>query len=193
MAKSNLEKTVMKKIEKGLKKALKETAEDVLFEIEEAYEKTIDEFYEDYGPNNGEPWWYKRTHSTYLGSSGYEDLYDSRNFRTVGNDNYRVGINVSSDNIPGNPYKSKWRPEEGGQKRSVDKDWVFRRTFDEGIHGKKVTANLKKNRKYYESAVTSIAPMSPAPKKRMDERFAKINNQSHIDEIFSDKINKMDI
>lgn len=188
MAKSNLERAVMKKVEKGLKKALEETAEDILFEIEKAYEDTVDDFYDDYDPR-----WYKRTHSTYLASSGYDDLYNDKNFHRIGEDDYRVGINVSSGNIPGNPYRSKWRPEEGGQKKQVDKEWVFRRTFDEGIHGKTSTKNLKKNRKYFESTVTSIKPMSPTPKKRMDERFAKISNQDHIDKIFTEKINKMDI
>ena len=113
--------------ENGLKKlfydSAQELAEEVLWEIENAYENAIDMFYADY-----DPLWYYRTYSSYYGSSGSQDLFSSENYNFA-NDIYNVGINVDSSYIPGEPYKAHRR------KNGADKDWVFRRTFLQGIHG----------------------------------------------------------
>lgn len=96
--------------------AAEEMATEVLWEIEHNYESVIDRFYEHY-----DPLYYDRTYSTYLASSGYDNLYSSRNFIFMSNE-YDVGININSKRIPGSPYRA-------------DKDWVFSRTFEKGIHG----------------------------------------------------------
>ena len=96
--------------------AAEEMATEVLWQIEHNYESVIDKFYADY-----DPLYYDRTYSTYLASSGYDNLYSSRNLIFMTN-TYDVGININGRRIPGNPYRA-------------DKDWVFNRTFDKGIHG----------------------------------------------------------
>lgn len=102
-----------KKLEKKFNEAIELFAQDVAMQIEGAYENIIDEFYAEYDPR-----WYDRTYSTYLGSSGYYGLFNN----WENGNGYRAGIEVDSSNIPGDPYRA-------------DKDWVFARTFEKGIHG----------------------------------------------------------
>lgn len=96
--------------------AAEEMATEVLWQIEHNYESVIDKFYKHY-----DPLYYERTYSTYLASSGYDKLFSSRNFIFM-SDGYDVGIDINSRRIPGNPYRA-------------DKNWVFARTFEKGIHG----------------------------------------------------------
>lgn len=111
--------------------AVKELAEEVLFQIEAEYESNIDRFYNDYNPL-----YYDRTYSTYSGSSGGYSLYSPENFKSIG-DGYMVGINIDSSNIPGSPYRA-------------DKDWVFKRTYLKGIHGINVENIVRgTHRKFY--------------------------------------------
>lgn len=111
--------------------AIKEFAEEVLFQIESEYESNIDRFYNDYNPL-----YYDRTYSTYMGSSGGYSLYSPQNFSPI-EGGYSVGINVDSSNIVGNPYRA-------------NKDWVFRRTYIKGIHGINAENIIKnKHRKFF--------------------------------------------
>lgn len=107
----------IKKLERIFNDSLDEFANQILINIEDMYESNITRFYNDY-----DPLYYRRTYSTYEGSSGYEDLFDSENIFRAG-DIITAGIHVDSDYIFGNPYRAK------------NKDWVFRRTFERGIHG----------------------------------------------------------
>lgn len=113
----------------GLKKmfndAVKELSEEVLFQIESAYESNIDRFYNDYNPL-----YYNRTYSTYLASSGYSNLFSPQNINPI-EGGFMVGIGIDSNNISGNPYRA-------------DTDWVFNRTYMKGIHGINAT-NLFSN------------------------------------------------
>lgn len=176
MAKSSLQ-SIQKDIEKRFKSAIKDMADDVAFEIEKAYETVIEEFYNDY-PN---PVSYERTYSTYLGSNAYDDIF-GQGIQQFG-DSYFAGINVSSSNIPGDPYRAY-------------KGWVFERTFYKGIHGinKKDKDRMNKYRgKGYEKdliRVKVIKNMSPTPKSRMDTRFKNITKKSNMDKMFSDALNK---
>ena len=105
---------VMKKdIEKRFSEALEEMAEELTFQIEASYESVIQSFYEDYTPRV-----YERTYSTYEASDRYDDPFGF----TPTSDGYESGIHVGPENIPGQPYHAT-------------KEWVFPRTFEEGIHG----------------------------------------------------------
>ncbi len=109
MAEDSLKDKVNIAIQEGIKKA----SEKIAFDIQGNYEHFIQMFYDDYEPNS-----YNRTLNTFFGSDGTsldKMINDIKN-------GYIVGIAVSSDNIPGDPY-------------SADKDWVFDRTYYEGIHG----------------------------------------------------------
>lgn len=158
-------------------KAVKEFAEEVLYEIETAYENVIDKFYADYTPD-----YYDRTYSTYLGSSGYEDTNNPYNLWNIG-DSWFAGINVSSSNIPGHPYKAY-------------KGWVFDRTFFKGIHGI-ARADLRKINKYrgklYHKEVIKIKTpkaMVPPPKKLLDREFKYITKHQKLDEQFNKIVRK---
>lgn len=105
-------------IEKKYKKDLEEFAAEMSYQVEAAYESVVQSFYDDYGPNNGEPWYYKRTYSTYKFSDHYDDEFAFTPF----GDEYEYGITANTDNVSGNPYRA-------------DKNWVFERTFGQGIHG----------------------------------------------------------
>lgn len=93
--------------------AIENIKEEVGFEIEKHYELYIEGFYKHYE----NPVFYRRTYSTYEASDSYDD-YTSTWVRSKN----RVGIYVSADYIPGNPY-------------SADKEWVFKNTFELGQHG----------------------------------------------------------
>lgn len=113
MAKQDPMEMIKRDLEKKYEKALKRFAEEMTYQVEAAYESVVQSFYDDYTPR-----YYERTYSTYLGSDKYNSPFD---YTPFGNE-YEYGITVSDANIPGNPYRA-------------DKDWVFNRTFDEGIHG----------------------------------------------------------
>lgn len=203
---SGFSKATLRNIKKHFNEVLQEFAEDVAFNIEKAYESVIDMFYADYGPNNGDPWFYDRTYSTYQASSGYDQIFSSNNIQHYGN-SYFSGIGVSSSNIPGDPYKAY-------------KEWVFNRTFYKGIHGissvdvrekneqirqkyKRQRALMRKLKKKHkglkidskmQGLIKNIPKnMNPAPKKVMDRQFKKITKKSNMDVLFREALSHMKI
>ena len=172
-------------IDEMVKKAIKRTAIELSSEIEIAWERVIDEFYEDYTPI-----WYNRTYSTYKASDGYSEIGSGnfvpyiKNIRRNKHGNILVGITVSSDYIPGNPYEA-------------DKDWVFERTFEKGYHGynqheaQKWTSDHSGKDLDNRTWSTSAKVMKPSPSKRMDVQFNKIANQKHITQVFNKEIAKL--
>jgi hypothetical protein len=128
---------------------LENIREEVASQIEEHFELYIERFYDHY-PNPVR--YVPRTEMTYFASDAYDDF--SVSF-AKGPD--RVGIYVSADNIPGNPY---YVPGKYGRRKDgseVDKDWVFENTFELGRHGYPP----------YEG----MTPMSPSPYSLMSEWF----------------------
>ena len=123
---SVIKKKIKDKANKIVNDALENIREEVAFQIESHFELFIDKFYADY-PS---PKRYERTFSTYYASDSYESLSVAL---TKGEN--KVGIYISSDNIPGNPY---YVPGKYGHRRNgdpVDKEWVFENTFELGRHG----------------------------------------------------------
>ena len=188
------ERAILKKY----KDAIRQFAEEVSFQIEKGYEDAIEAFYADYGPNNGEPWVYKRTLSTYSASSSSENPFDPKNIRESG-DYFSPGTIVSSKYIPGNPYRA-------------EKDWVFGRTFYKGIHGINIvtvrrrnstlkqkaeekgiklkdTKGLIKVRSKFSTAdfdPTYPSNMKPAPKILMDRYFRQLTKKKNMDKMLND-------
>lgn len=130
--------------------ALADMAAETTFAIEYAYESVVQSFYDEYGPNNGDPWYYKRTYSTYEASSRADDPFG---YTPIEANVFESGIEVDHENILGNPYRA-------------DKHWVFTRTFNEGIHGffKTEMEGWKKN--YFKRRV-----LSKKKKEKMQKYF----------------------
>lgn len=172
MAKSNIDVNGVDKLPKRLREKFNKEAQriidnsikEILYQTEKKYEEVIQDFYDDYSPHI-----YNRTEATFEASSGYHNLYSSKNIEPI-KGGYKVGINVSSDNIPENPYEA-------------DKDWVFERTFGKGIHGytraelvdfrNKAKAKAQKEGRNFVYPWKFIDgeqdPLKPPPKQRMDE------------------------
>lgn len=146
--KSIIDKKIKKKAEKIVKDTLDNIREELAFQIEEHFELYIDRFYAHYP----EPRRYERTGSTYYASDSYKDFTSA-----LVRDGNRVGIIVSSENIPGNPYyvEGVYGMRKNGE--AVDKEWVFNNTFALGRHGYPP----------YEGKT----PMSPSPLSNMTDWF----------------------
>lgn len=182
----NIEEEIDEELKGKLHKAINLAAVELATEIEIAWERVIDEFYEHYTPV-----WYQRTYSTYKASDGYSEIgsgYFAPYIRKINRDRktnkITVGITVSADNIPGDPYEA-------------NKDWVFERTFEKGYHGYNQheaqgwsSDHMGKNR---DNRVwrTSAKVMKPTPAYNMQVQFNKIANQKHINNVFNKEIAKL--
>lgn len=172
-------KGLSKKINSAMDDALEKIAVEVGYEIEELYESVIEQFYNDYHPRR-----YRRTFSSFLGSDSYALMQDP----VMQDDGYIVGVSVSPNTIPGEPYRAK-------------KDWVFERTFRKGYHGyknieirnwrsKKKNHALIKEKKYFFNRPDDMHVMSPSPEKLMEKGVKKLYkslpkkyNQMFVDEL----------
>ncbi len=109
---------IIREVDEAIGKAAKEAGD----EIQAAFNESVDNFYDSYHPSS-----YNRTLSTYRGSSAARN---HRTHRKLGSMRHECGITVDSSYIGGNPYtknpKHGWDP-------SVD--FIFDRTFFQGIHG----------------------------------------------------------
>lgn len=160
-------------VEKVTADIAKEVKEEIATRIEIQYESVIQAFYDDYEPHS-----YERTFNTFYASSGYRNLYSEKNIHQVANDGdsqiFEIGIHVSSDNIDGNPYRQ-------------NKDLIFERTFEQGIHGITEGDNISSdiNVKVFPN------PMKPSPKTLMDEWFDEFRkDKKTMDNIFLDATKK---
>lgn len=176
---------IEEEIDGMIQKAMKATAIELSSEIEMAWERVIDEFYAHYTPS-----WYDRTYSTYKASDGYSEIGSGnlvpyiKNIKKNKAGDILVGITVSADYIPGNPYRA-------------DTDWVFERTFEKGYHGytqheaqewtSRHSGKDNDNRKW----TTSAKVMKPTPAYNMKVQFNKIANQKHVSEVFNKEIAKL--
>ena len=166
------------------KEATKEIAEEVTVRLEIGYEKCIEEFYKDYR----NPRYYDRTYSTFYASTGFGDMAIWKRCVKKNNRGYISGIIVDSSNITEEPYRA-------------ETEWVFERTFNEGIHGmtpEEVSDAdwLKPNGLtpfyryplFYGGRLWHKKPMSPTPKERMDKKYREMFKQ--LDDITKEKMNE---
>lgn len=186
---NNIGNEILSDVDKKLQLAMRRTAMELSMEIEIAWERVIDEFYNHYIPK-----WYDRTYSTYKASSGYSEIMSGTlmpyRCKKEKDGSYLVGITVSSDNIPDNPYD----PDADGK---PDKDWVFTRTFEKGYHGynqheaRDWTTRHKGKNSDNRVWTTQARVMKPTPAARMDAAFRKISNQKHVTDVFNKEIAKL--
>lgn len=121
---------IIAEVDSAIGKAAKEVGD----KIQKAYNESVDDFYDSYQPSS-----YIRTLSTYKGSSAARG---HRTHRKLGSMRHEAGITVDASYIGGNPYtkhpKHGWDP-------SVD--FIFNRTFFEGIHGFNRGTIIKRNKR----------------------------------------------
>lgn len=113
---TNIDK-ICNDIRKKVELALKDAAYEIAFEIESAYEISVDGFYNSYTPKS-----YIRNYYTYTGSDSYNNI--SKNIKESQSGDltiYEMGIKVSGDYVQGE-YKDPT-------------PYVFNRSYFEGIHG----------------------------------------------------------
>lgn len=135
MAKSN--KIIdVDEIKKRLDAAIQVVGEEIGRDIQIAYDRAIESFYNDYSPV-----WYDRTYSTYLASSyvgGGKPYY-----KKTGNMSCEAGITVDSS-FMGEPYNVG---NHGWAKNGkATASFIFDRTFNKGIHGFTSGDKNKKNK-----------------------------------------------
>lgn len=174
MARNDSLESIKKDLEKRVKASLKDMAEEISFQIENAYENVIEQFYDDYTPD-----YYNRTYSSYLGSNHYDNPFEVMSF---GLDHF-AGIQVDASNIPGNPYRAT-------------KQWVFERTFYQGIHGTTISELRERNKGKHRSEEVrfkTAKKMSPPPKRVMDKKFKQIVKKRNMDSIWESVKKKYDL
>ena len=131
-----------KKFNKAVKKIQQDWIDNAAVRFGEVmtklYKRAIDQFYDDYTPRV-----YKRTHQTYATGIRGEYPYNEYSAQKVdiktidGGNGRRITLTIDSARIPPDTYANK------------DQDWVFGRTFLEGIHGftqkDEFTKNIKEH------------------------------------------------
>ena len=187
-------KQIEKDVEKRCANVLENTYRTVTEQIENAFEQSLDAFYEHkafwsktFKEYTSTPRRYKRGYHLYYASNRFNALlktaeeieYDSNNLAMGGRRKSAYGFGYSKEDhspiagiivsgkfIPGNPY-------------GYDKNEIFERAYAEGIHG------FKRG----ESAI-GHAPlmMKPSPERLMHKAFWHIRSQRNINEIISKNI-----
>ena len=172
----------MKELDTAVRKGIEEGLKEVLYQFNNIYTRSIDRFYKDYEPHR-----YDRTFTTYAGS----DLADMwglsavsqntyrpfmKNIRQIGKNTYYGAMNIDYsyiyENTGRNPYNSPL-------------DYVFERTFVEGIHG--MTPEEAKARKLS----WHKKPMNPPPKHFMDKEYLSFQkDKKRLDGIFDGAISR---
>lgn len=164
---SNIEKDIMKKVNK----AMAATAKEIGLEIEKSYESAIDAFYADkvfymnYPTRTNMPM-YDRTYSLYKASSGYKRLKNT--YRKRGND-WLVGIIVDTSLI-GEPYKES-------------ANYVFGRAYERGIHGFTRNEVIERNRNYdrwhqWQPLIPYVSNIKP--KQMFEIEFNKVTSDKNL-------------
>lgn len=152
MAKSSpIDKAVdaaMNEIKKRVNSVIDDIAYDLVEAIQVNYDKAIDLFYNDY-----DPWYYDRTYSTYMASDGENGVSNLFNIKsTDAGFEITAGITVDSSRL-GRPYKDPT-------------DYVFKRTWQWGIHGAMFTGGF-------------MMGNNGTPKMFMDKQFKKFSRSEY--------------
>ena len=163
-----------KKIDRAITKILNACAEKMANDCREQYEKIIDNFYADYRPHS-----YNRTLETKYAHNLYRNNYKSIT-TFIDSNTVQIIFSPGSEYIEGNPYRA-------------NKDWVYERTYIEGIHGwtpEEVLeyssgANYGYYGKHGDFFINKMLnympePMSPSPKECIDEWYKKYKTPTNL-------------
>lgn len=182
---------IEKQIRKVADNTLCDMAQKLGFDIEEAYEQTIEEFYSHYSPK-----YYDRTGGLLRASSGYKNQ-ELRYWGGKGE--YFAGIFVDPSYIPNNQYRPK------PQYPYITTTWIFNRAFDLGIHGfnkadveiHNYAAQLsKKNPSDKYDIINEWKPKHPprtekvAPRKIMERKFKKLTKPTNLRKMYNETAEK---
>ncbi len=128
---------------------------------------------------------YERTESSYLGSNAFMTagwgnmLFGEQYVSGKTDDGYIAGIEVSPQYIIGEPYRAR----EG-------KDWVFERTFQQGIHGftfDEVKKYRKNGNKTFKKIKNVPRKSRSSPEKKMDRLVSRLSKRT-INKIVTEEI-----
>lgn len=156
-------------------------AQELTFEIQSAYEKSVDEFYGAYTPIL-----YKRTENTYRASDHFNQSWVSRESQRISG-GYIAGISVSADFIMENGGEEY----VGGLMSIYDEEsdpmrFVFTRSFERGIHGfnrndvNTVNGKRDKGNEWHPKRV----PKNSTPiQKIMNAYFKELTKRKHINDL----------
>ena len=179
--KIQLPKEVDQKINRAIKKILNACAEQMANDCKTQYYKVISEFYADYKPHL-----YDRTLSTRWAHNMYNKTY--KDITTMIDDTtVQIVFSPGSEYIKGKPYRA-------------DTDWVFERTYIEGIHGwtpdevNTIPNNFlggynydsQKHDRYFDIMMgwkNVPEPMSPSPKERMDAWYKEYRKPTNLRQV----------
>ena len=172
-------------LDKKLDEAITQVALETTEKIEIAFERTVEDFYNDYD----NPVMYQRSESTYMASDHWagfgqglwEDFLNA-DAKSFDGRKKIAGITIDGGRIPagsgvrGTPYWEK------------DPSKIFIRTFSKGIHG-----YTSEEARKYKLKGTMPPKMSPSPKKKMDDEFKKIcgDIQGDMDKAISKVLNSL--
>lgn len=110
---------IQKRIDKAIHKSLEECAKKMAEDCKEEYVSVIKDFYADY-PS---PRSYHRSLESKFANILRDDNYDYKKITTfIDDDKVQIKFKISHEFIEGKPYRA-------------DTEWVFDRTYYEGIHG----------------------------------------------------------
>lgn len=168
-------------IDNATKKILQESAKIFAKDYRDKYRSVILDFYKDYP----KPHSYNRTLETQNANIIRENNYDyKKTFRFVNPTTIEFKFSVGTEFIKGKPYRA-------------DTDWVFNRTYFEGIHGWTPDevddyignnyAYYGKNGKYYINHMLYWydvpSPMDPPPAALMNSFHKSYKTPGHLREL----------
>lgn len=170
MSKNQLPDTLMQGINASIRQTRREIAKHIANDFQKEYSTVIWKFYHHYTPRM-----YNRTYETLLASNFYRSGRDYRKITTWGENEITICFQVGSDYMD-DVYDDAT-------------DWVFSRTFEEGIHGwrplsvKGILAGKNEAVGWRLKVKQPKKPLNPSPKARMDKWFEKYQTPANLDKI----------
>ena len=172
MIKDKIPNELLKNINTCVRITKKEIAKQIAEDIREEYHTVIWKFYHHYTPNM-----YKRSYESQLSTNYHQLGKDYRKITKWQEDGFIIKFIVGGEFVSGN-YED-------------DNEWVFNRTFNQGIHGwtpisfqgiMSGTQNVEKMG-WRGRVKQPRKPLKPSPKERMDEWFERYKTYGNLDKI----------
>lgn len=170
MKTNTLPKELVNNINTCVRHIRNDIAKQVALDLKDEYRNVIYKFYNHYTPRS-----YSRTYETLLASNLYGYGNDYRKITILKSNSCSIRFQVGSSFIDGTPYRAST-------------DWVYSRTFEEGIHGwiPYTINNIISKRVNAQTAGWMLnvtqpkQPLSPPPKAQMDKWFRKYKSEANL-------------